>query len=1186
MAIPNRRRTGIILIVLGVGALALGFGIGFGLPTVVFKTVDRMVQWPSYDGDSGYLDWLNNDDVDDVPYYQYIYLFNITNPQAFLYGGQAPVMAEVGPYVYRYIKRKFDVAWPTDDTVSFKEYGFQVFDASLSFAGAKPTQDQIFQINIIYTRALTSLRLLSVMSGVLASRIAQSTAPTACNGITPATVPTSPACQLALRQLPEFGPSVAATDADQVLFVYMAASITANVLTAIDNVMPSVLTSAFVASIPSTTVSNIVGASGGGALITAATTVLAGSSGATKAAYDAACTTINSIKCYNAIYSLNPTIDCAGLPDVSPECPGGGVTTTAFRVAATAFHYRTIIAPSMQFTWATWQAVLGLPSFANTNSYLYGYDTPTGVPSGTGIWKWADQNQIPNLAGGFSLNGTQATQMVTVLLQPTFNAIQSNYFTGMQTFYGSPPASNNFAYPTTIATATKRQLSLYQFGAGGAAGGGGQSLVNMTSWAAIRTGLAAQGVVLPFPPGFNNLELFSFAKQVYTFPSELSAGTISPLTLNDTLKIYSVLTASSPLGSFLSTASALRTQAATVSSMANPAVAAAVKAGGNGAVVGDILPIALPAAAFYVSTVKTETGTPAACTACDVGGVLCAANTYATNSNTAACFEWAQAQADFATRAVNNASSPANGDASALNALKTACGGFLAGSVSASLASTNPVTQGTCLVYLYTTYQSRFTALDAIMTACGIPSVPQLTRYLARGLFGDTTTVRDACVNAINATALTSVNAVRKAISDATALFSTTVNFDLASWTHGGSFSTYENARVNIEIFAGYALASQMPMVAQYFDGQNKGLVVRHSAADFALGGFTDDFYVSLTQGLSGPTPGFTTNYSSLAAATQFAPKYTYNIGKFDRGLVGNYYAKDGSRTIASTYYPNITASRPDLLLYRGSDGTQFHPAKRQNVLLDFDTPYASAYEVWVTQVSRTVPLARDDNYKIEGILLNRFRLKQTALNNTDAINKLYGVTLSGTQPVSNDRGFLSYVSLPRFLHGEPSLLALYPNIVPNGDLHDSYLGIEPITGATMQARKRLQGNLGIECRYWSPAFSGTYMRYNISKTYCNVPVPYYWIGEQSEINRHKANEFKKKVYGAAKAGVAAIVIGVVTGVVMLTVGAVLLIKHKQSSKVMTVDHSGPNDVHMEPVQFNDDAAGGAHPTTNANAWA
>ena len=51
-------------------------------------------------------------------------------------------------------------------------------------------------------------------------------------------------------------------------------------------------------------------------------------------------------------------------------------------------------------------------------------------------------------------------------------------------------------------------------------------------------------------------------------------------------------------------------------------------------------------------------------------------------------------------------------------------------------------------------------------------------------------------------------------------------------------------------------------------------------------------------------------------------------------------------------------------------------------------------------------------------------------------------------------------MSSPHFLFADPKFLDDVDGLVPNDQLHNTYLSVDPITGVLMKANKRLQFNM------------------------------------------------------------------------------------------------------------------------------
>eukprot|EP00455_Lapot_gusevi_P016383 TRINITY_DN18443_c0_g1_i7.p1 TRINITY_DN18443_c0_g1~~TRINITY_DN18443_c0_g1_i7.p1 ORF type:complete len:297 (-),score=125.38 TRINITY_DN18443_c0_g1_i7:27-917(-) len=109
------------------------------------------------------------------------------------------------------------------------------------------------------------------------------------------------------------------------------------------------------------------------------------------------------------------------------------------------------------------------------------------------------------------------------------------------------------------------------------------------------------------------------------------------------------------------------------------------------------------------------------------------------------------------------------------------------------------------------------------------------------------------------------------------------------------------------------------------------------------------------------------------------------------------------------------------------------------------------------------------------------------------------------------------FVSKPHFLDVPPAATSYLINKVqglsPNSELHDTFLSVEPLTGTTMRARKRLQLNVKVSPVYiQDPAssFNTTWLPFLTEFMF-----PTCWIEEGGDIPDDKAADFRDQVYGA-----------------------------------------------------------------------
>jgi hypothetical protein len=113
---------GLLLIVL--------FSISLGIEPIVVREFisDYMkLQNPS---SPLYKAWLDPNNVG-IPTYRRYYFYNVTNPYN-ITKGEAPILVETGPYVYKEVSQKYDVRWYLNGSVGYRYKRLMFFDASQS----------------------------------------------------------------------------------------------------------------------------------------------------------------------------------------------------------------------------------------------------------------------------------------------------------------------------------------------------------------------------------------------------------------------------------------------------------------------------------------------------------------------------------------------------------------------------------------------------------------------------------------------------------------------------------------------------------------------------------------------------------------------------------------------------------------------------------------------------------------------------------------------------------------------------------------------------------------------------------------------------------------------------------------------------------------------------------------------
>lgn len=94
-------------------------------------------------------------------------------------------------------------------------------------------------------------------------------------------------------------------------------------------------------------------------------------------------------------------------------------------------------------------------------------------------------------------------------------------------------------------------------------------------------------------------------------------------------------------------------------------------------------------------------------------------------------------------------------------------------------------------------------------------------------------------------------------------------------------------------------------------------------------------------------------------------------------------------------------------------------------------------------------------------------------------------------------------MSFPHFCHVDPAVAAQTTGVSPcNTTLHDLWLGVEPNTGITMAARKRLQV---------SSAFDGRHSSFDRDVRPTILPI--FWAEEAGELGEAEAEQIRTQLY-------------------------------------------------------------------------
>jgi hypothetical protein len=126
-----------------------------------------------------------------------------------------------------------------------------------------------------------------------------------------------------------------------------------------------------------------------------------------------------------------------------------------------------------------------------------------------------------------------------------------------------------------------------------------------------------------------------------------------------------------------------------------------------------------------------------------------------------------------------------------------------------------------------------------------------------------------------------------------------------------------------------------------------------------------------------------------------------------------------------------------------------------------------------------------------------RFYMRITGLMNLTACHAV-GPTGDGSEAA----GPSVYLSMPHFCYVDPSVAAQTVGTKCDPERHDLWLGVEPISGITMAAAKRLQMSSEYDGRY--PELDPGLVR---------TILPVFWAEEVLEVGEADAVSFRDSVY-------------------------------------------------------------------------
>ena len=216
-------------------------------------------------------------------------------------------------------------------------------------------------------------------------------------------------------------------------------------------------------------------------------------------------------------------------------------------------------------------------------------------------------------------------------------------------------------------------------------------------------------------------------------------------------------------------------------------------------------------------------------------------------------------------------------------------------------------------------------------------------------------------------------------------------------------------------------------------------------------------------------------------------------------------------------------------------------PPLRQN---DAPVPTLSVFDAAVTYRNLPFVAASPVDTSVKNIKTRRYTVDPMAWKNASSVpaNANYRqVEGDGLLPIASvKQGAPIYISQPHFTGADATLVqakvrGLAPDTTGSGQ-YAFYIDVDPITGRTMQAFKRVQVNVGLSKAMLNrPDISGTYLAAG------TIFMPSFWGEETAVISDADAASFVTALYTPVSVGVALPIVLLVVGLLLLVAGLVCL---------------------------------------------
>jgi len=304
--------------------------------------------------------------------------------------------------------------------------------------------------------------------------------------------------------------------------------------------------------------------------------------------------------------------------------------------------------------------------------------------------------------------------------------------------------------------------------------------------------------------------------------------------------------------------------------------------------------------------------------------------------------------------------------------------------------------------------------------------------------------------------------------------------------------------------------------------------------------------------------PGLVGNFTYRENNTRYAtPDTIYTGAQPDGGLMRQFNQYNGqSYQRYKGQEPKLAWGNEEASRIRGTDGSQFsrNPIK------------GGRLPCYVSELGRAIMIENlnEETETYEGIELYKYVLSPSMLINSTQNQQDYFVATTGMLNCTSIGGGVPlYLSKPHFLDVDPDFANRVSGLSPpDRDAHDTFINVEPITGATMRAAKRLQVAMALTPRnftYYCEAHPVWLCDDKLigmwwPHLHKDLIVPLAWFEEAAAIPSDKASDFKSQVYTARAiiyyTFIVPVIVAIVFSVIVMIMFFIAIRRHVPEQKV------------------------------------